>query len=123
MANYIVVFYNLKNAISCLGFLVGIGVGIFLIVKKQRAVGALAIVGFLLFSLDPLVDWIRRIILRTPNFSIELFNALQAVHACLSGLGFFLGTAALVVAFIIVMRGNRSPSSDYSDAPPNDSIE
>ena len=117
MANYIGIFYNLKNAISCLAFLVGIGVGIFLIVKKRKAVGALAIVGFLLFSLDPIVDWIRRILLRTPNFSIELFNTLQVLHACLSGLGFFLGAAALIVAFIMVMRDGRDQSSDGSDAP------
>jgi hypothetical protein len=109
--NYVNLVYHLKNAVTCLGFLVGIGAGIFLITRKQRLAGALAIAGFVLFSLEPLADLvIFRILFRNLDYDRALFDALNIVYPCISGFGVLLGTVALIIALVNFVREKREES-------------
>ena len=45
---------NLRLVILCLGFLIGIGAGVFLIVRKRMVPGILTLAGFVVQSLIPL---------------------------------------------------------------------
>jgi len=64
------VIYHIRNAVLCLVFLVGIGAGVLLIMRKRILAGILAIVGFALFSIEPITDFVVFRILYKQDFSV-----------------------------------------------------
>ena len=100
--------FNLRDALLCLGFLFGMGVGVFLIIRKQVVAGGLSVAAFVLFSLDPLLEVILFRVLGN-NLSAEGdFQTLNWIYACVTGPVNLLGIAALLAALIVAVR-NQSP--------------
>ncbi len=98
--------YNLRSGLTCLIFLIGAGAGIFLILRKQTLTGGLALAGFVLFSIDPLVEVILFRLLGD-NFS-ENYEILGWVYAGVSSVVTILGVAALTAALIMATRPHTS---------------
>jgi hypothetical protein len=111
-------FYNVRNAILCLGFLLGIGGGIFLIIRKRKLAGILAIVGFLFLSLEPISDFvIFRILYRELDYSEELFNKLDLAYPIISAPAIFLGSIALIIALVSTVLSKHKPGVDQPEVP------
>lgn len=100
--------YNLRDVLLCLGFLVGVGVGVFLIIRKQVVAGGLTVAAFLLFSLDPILEFILfRVVWNTVSTDGG-YQALNWTYACVTGAADLLGVGALLVALVLAVR-NQSP--------------
>ena len=100
--------YNLRDVLLCLGFLAGMGVGVFLIIRKQVVAGGLAVAAFLLFSLDPILEFILfRVVWNTVSTDSG-YQALNWTYACVTGAADLLGVGALLVALVLAVR-NQSP--------------
>ncbi len=94
--------YNLRDALMCLGFLIGVGGGVFLIIRKQAAAGGLAIAGFILFGIDPILEVVIWRIIAPNATNIDVLNW---TYVCISAPATFLGTAALIAALVMAARG------------------
>jgi hypothetical protein len=117
MANYEVLYW-LRDVAACLGALVGIGGAVFLFIRKKPLPAVLALIGFVMFSVDPLLDIILwRLIANSaanPNW-----NTMSATYSCLSGGGALLGSVLIVLAFILAFREPKLPPPPISsDLPP-----
>ena len=110
--------YNIRNAVSCLGFLVGIGAGIFLIVRKRTLAGILFIAGFVLFSLEPLADIMVFRILFNQDLSESTYQVLDYIYPCISAPAFFLGSIAVIIAVFSMVKANQKPSNDHPENLP-----
>jgi hypothetical protein len=93
-------FYNLRYAVLCLGSLIGIGAGIFLMVRKRKIAGLFTIIGFLLFSIDPIMSVLIYVIF--PNLLTN--RGIYGSYPCISGISFILGCIALIIALIQGIR-------------------
>ena len=100
--------YNVRDVLLCLGFLVGMGVGVFLIVRKQVVAGGLTVTAFVLFSLDPLLEVILFRVLWNTMSTDSGYQALNWTYACASSAANLMGVGALLVALILAVR-NQSP--------------
>ena len=100
---------NLRLVILCLGFLIGIGAGVFLIVRKRMVPGILTLAGFLLFSLNPIVEFVVFRVLWEQLVRSDDYLTANMISNCLTGFSFFLGSIALVVAFILMLRPTPNP--------------
>lgn len=108
-SEFIDTFWNIRNTLACLGFLIGIGGGIFLITRRQTIPGVLAMVGFFLFSLEPLADIIVYRILYKQDLSPDMYTTFDYVYVCTSAAGFLLGSIAMVMALVNMMRSSQTP--------------
>jgi hypothetical protein len=118
--NNINVMYWLRDAVACLGVLVGFGGAIFLFLRKKTIPAVLALVGFLLLSVEPLLDIILwRIVAQSaanPNW-----ESMSTAYACLSGITMFLGAVAIALAFFLGFRVPKLPPPppvDEAGLPP-----
>ena len=111
-SEFIDVFWNIRDAVICVGFLVGIGAGIFLVVRKQKISGILAMLGFCLFGLEPIADFIVYRVLYKQDYGVETYQTFDYVYLCISAPAFFLGSIALVIAFINMMKSSQNPSNN-----------
>jgi hypothetical protein len=95
---------TIRTALLCLGFLVGVGGGIFIITRKRALPGWLMLAGFGLFGLDRIFNLVytRVLIQRFDNFVI-----LSWVFNCISGPLILLGILALVAATITAIQPNE----------------
>ena len=100
--------FNLRDALICLGFFVGIVGGIFLIIRRQTVAGGLAIAGFVLFSLDPITEVF---LFRVLGSATENFEMLNWTYACIGGPATFLGVVALIAALIVLVRSQSQVSN------------
>jgi membrane-bound ClpP family serine protease len=108
-ASNIEIFYDIRDALVCVGFLIGIGAGVFLITKKHTTAGILGVIGFLLFSLEPITDFVLfRVIYNSVDYDESLFNTLDLIYPCISAPAIFLGSISLVVALISIARQSQS---------------
>ena len=114
------VLYWLRDAIACLGILVGLGGAIFLFTRKKTVPGILTLVGFLALGLDPLLDIILwRIIAQyasSPNWT-----TMDYAFVCITGPGHLIGAILIVVAFIMGFREPKLPPppiEEPADLPP-----
>jgi len=98
------VIYYLRNAVLCLVFLVGIGAGVFLIIRKRTLAGILAMVAFVLFSIEPITDIVIFRILYKQDFSEAIFNFLDFIYPIISALAIFLGSILIIVALLSATR-------------------
>jgi hypothetical protein len=118
--NNINVMYWLRDVVACIGPLVGIGGAIFLFIRKKTLPAVLALVGFLLLAVEPLMDIILwRIVAQaatSPNW-----ESMSTAYACLSGIAMFLGTVAIALAFFLGFREPKLPPPppvDEAGLPP-----
>ncbi len=108
--------FILRDAFLCLGMLIGIGGGVFLLIRKKTAPGILAMAGFVLFSLEPIADFIILQLLYRQDGSEDFYIALDWTYSCVAGAGVFLGVLALVVAFVLAARP-QPPAASWQDTP------
>ncbi len=92
--------YNIHTAVQCLGALLGIGMGVFLIIRKRTLGGILALVGFVLFSAEPATKMLLNLLIRL-DLGGEAFNY---IYPCVTGPAFLLGCVALAAAFFMMLR-------------------
>lgn len=114
--------YWLRDAVACLGTLVGVGSAIFLFIRKKTLPAILALVGFLLLAVEPLLEIIFwRIMANSSNFDYGAFESLSTAYACINGPTMFLGIVAIALAFILGFREPRLPPPppvDEAGTPP-----
>ncbi len=103
MNPYIALYY-VRIALTCLALLVGVGGGIFLLVRRQVWPGLLALAGFVLLSLDPLANFVLPRLLAG---SQQTTAGLSMTLACLGPLGLFLGGAALLAALLTALTSRK----------------
>jgi hypothetical protein len=108
--------FYIRNAILCIGFLAGMGCGVFLITRRHTLAGILAIVGFILFSLEPLADIVIYRVLYSYELSEDVYTALDWGYACISTIAFLIGSIALVIALLDIARSKRQvPQAQLED--------
>jgi hypothetical protein len=113
-ANFMNVFYYLHFALTCLGFLVGLGLGVFLIVRKRMLPGILALVAFFLFSLSPLLNIVVFRLLMQVLWSNDAYAGASMAVNCITGLANLLACAALIAAFVLLLRPEPKQSEDLA---------
>lgn len=94
-------YYQLRNILSCLLALVGLGGGLFLIIRKHTVPGILALVGFLMFAGQSLLglfanaDWFPW----SPGASWALLCLNTGMEST--------GMVALIVALLYFVLGKK----------------
>ena len=112
------VFYYVRDAVACLGVLVGLGGAVFLFIRKKTMPSILALIGFIFLGIEPLLDlFLWRILGNTasPNW-----DAMNITYACVTGPSLFLGILLIVLAFIFGFREPKlppPPSEPPADLP------
>jgi hypothetical protein len=92
----------IRDALGCLGVLVGLVSAIFLIVRKKPAMGILALAGFLLLSAEPLLDMVLlRLFLKSSSGN---WQVIDTIYICCSGISLLLGPVLIAVAFFLGLR-------------------
>ena len=117
--DYNVPFY-IRNVILCIGFLVGVCAGIYLIIRKHILAGILAIIGFTLFALEPIADIIIYRILFTYELEEQMYSSLDWAYACTSTVAFFIGSVALMIALVSEARDRHKSPQGELQAPEMD---
>jgi hypothetical protein len=117
--NNIEVFYYLRDAVACLGVMVGLGGAVFLFTRKKTLPGILALIGFILLGIEPLLDVVVwRILGNSPSAN---YDKLNTSYACVTGPALFLGILLIVLAFILAFREPKLPPPPLeppADLPP-----
>jgi hypothetical protein len=111
--------YWLRDAVACLGVLVGVGGAIFLFVRKKTLAAVLSLIGFVFLGLEPLLDMILwRILINGDNPNYDL---MSTTYVCITGPALFVGIVLIVLAFILGFRGPKLPPPPIevpTDLPP-----
>ena len=111
------ILYIIRDALACLGVLIGFGGSIFLFTRKKTLPTILSLVGFLFLGIEPILDvviwqWLSY----GDTFTWE---QLTPVYACSSGLVMFLGVILISLAFILAFREPKLPPPPAPvDLPP-----
>ncbi len=113
-ANLLNTFYYLHLALTCLGFLLGLGMGVFLIIRKRLLPGILALAAFFLFSLSPILNVVVFRWLMQWLWSHDTYAGASMVVNCISGFADLLASAALIAAFVLMLRPESKPSKDMA---------
>jgi hypothetical protein len=119
MPNNIEVLYYLRDAVACLGVLVGLGGAVFLLIRKKTLPAILALIGFILLGVEPLLDVLIWRILA--NNSSANYDTLNTAYACITGPALFLAILLIVLAFILGLREPKIPPPPIespADLPP-----
>jgi hypothetical protein len=118
--NNIETIYYVRDAVACLGVLVGFGGSIFLFVRRKTMPGILALIGFIFLGLEPLLDVVLWRVLA--NNSSANFDTLNYTYACITGPALFVGILLIVLAFILGFRASKlpPPPMDTPAEPPVD---
>ncbi len=117
--NNIEIVYFIRDAVACLGVLVGLGGAIFLFTRKKTLPGILTLLGFGLLGIEPSLDVVLWRILA--NNSNSNFDTLNYTYACITGPALFLGILLIVLAFILGFRETKLPPPPVEppfDLPP-----
>jgi len=101
------VFYYVRDAIACLGVLVGLGGAVYLFIRKKTLPGILALIGFIFLGIEPLLDLLLWRILG--NTTSPNWDAMNTTYACVTGPSLFLGILLIVMAFILGFREPKLP--------------
>jgi hypothetical protein len=117
--NNIEILYYVRDAVACLGVLVGLGGAIFLFSRKKTMPGILALIGFIFLGIEPLLDLVVwRILSNSANAN---FDTLNTAYACITGPSLFLGILLIVLAFVLGFREPKLPAPSFeppADLPP-----
>lgn len=99
--------YYLRNAISCLGFLIGTIGGIILVTRNKGLPGWLATIGFMLFGISELASFIfyrfyfNQLI---DSMGYASFDNLNTIFSCITGGLTFVGTMGLIAALFTAVK-------------------
>jgi hypothetical protein len=111
-------YYYIRDAVACVGVLLGFGATIFLFIRKKTAAAVLSALGFIFLGLEPLLDIILWRVLgagSNPNW-----DNLNTAYACVTGPSLFVGVLFIVLAFIVVLREPKLPPPPPTSEPPAD---
>jgi len=111
--------YYLRDAVACLGVLVGLGGAVFLFIRKEVLPGILALLGFIFLGIEPLLDVILWRILG--NTASPNWDTMNTAYACITGPTLFLGILLIVLAFVLGFREPKLPPPPFelpADLPP-----
>jgi hypothetical protein len=113
-------YYYIRDAVACVGVLIGFGATIFLFIRKKAGAAILSLLGFVFLGLEPLLDIILwRVLGSTSNPN---WDTLNTTYACVTGPSLFLGVVCLVLAFIFALRELKLPPPPQPSEPPADVI-
>ena len=99
----------LSTVLRCIGWLAGLGVGIFLIVRKRTLPGILAVAAFILFGLASLLyPLVFNVFYRQISQTVNLQDVNIAL-TCITGIVDTLAYAALIAAFILMLKPAPPP--------------
>jgi len=116
--NNIETYYYIRDAVACVGVLIGFGATIFLFIRKKAAAAILSALGFILLGLEPLLDiFLWRVLGAGDNPN---WDQLNTAYACITGPSLFLGIVFLVLAFILAFRESKLPPPPPPSEPPAD---
>jgi hypothetical protein len=94
--------YLFLDCLACTGSLVGSGVGIFLLTRRQTTAGILALIGFLLLSVNPVMQFLLYgPLLLTGTMDFELVGWLDA---CITGGALLTGCILIGAALVMAIR-------------------
>jgi hypothetical protein len=110
------VLYYARDAVACLGVLVGLGGTIFLFTRKKTLPGILALIGFIFLGIEPLLDVVLWQILAKSDTAN--YDTLNTVYACVTGPALFLGILLIVLALVLGLREPKLPPPSFE--PPVD---
>lgn len=94
--------FNLRDAVLCLTFLLGVVAGIFALTRNQKKVGAFVIAGFLLLGIDPVAEFVLFSVL-TRALGLSDYQGINWAYACISGIADVLGVFALLAAIYFAL--------------------
>ncbi|MGA2503472.1 MAG: hypothetical protein ABSG01_05210 [Anaerolineales bacterium] len=117
--NNIEIIYYVRDAVACLGVLVGLGGAVFLFIRKKTLPAILALIGFILLGIEPSLDVILWRVLA--NNSNANYDTLNYAYACITGPALFLGILLIVLVFILGFRETKLPPPPMEppvDLPP-----
>ena len=100
---------DLSAAIRCIGFLAGLAAGVFLIVRKRMLPGILAMAAFILFSLGSIVNILAFRVFFEQIVQADLYESISIATSCITGIADILACAALIAAFILLLRPAPPP--------------
>jgi hypothetical protein len=73
--NNIEIIYYVRDAVACLGVLVGLGGAVFLFIRKKTLPAILALIGFILLGIEPSLDVILwRVLANNSNANYDTLN-------------------------------------------------
>jgi hypothetical protein len=99
---YVILGY-IRMGLSCIFSLVGVGAGVFLLIRKKTFPGILAIVGFLLLGLETISGFVIYPVLMgsmVNSFKMDILLASNLL-GCFTGLLNILGMGAIIVALVM----------------------
>jgi hypothetical protein len=103
----ITTYYYIRDAVACVGVLIGFVATVFLFIRKKAAAAILSALGFIFLGLEPLLDIVLWRVLG--NGSNPNWDSLNTAYACITGPSLFLGVVFLVLAFILATREPKLP--------------
>ena len=113
------VFYYVRDAIACLGILVGLGGAVYLFIRKKTLPAILALIGFIFLGIEPLLDLVLWRILG--NTASPNWDSMNTTYACVTGPSLFIGITLIVLAFVLGFREPKLPPPPLeppADLPP-----
>ena len=112
--NNIEVLYYVRDAVACLGVLVGLGGAVFLFTRKKPLPAILAMIGFIFLGIEPLLDVVLwRVLGNSANAN---YDTLNTAYACITGPTLFLGILLIVLAFILGFKEPKLPPPSIEPA-------
>jgi hypothetical protein len=111
------ILYYIRDAVACLGILIGLGGAVFLFIKKKTLPAVLSLLGFLALGLEPLLDLVLWRVLGSA--SNPDWDSLNTAYACVTGPSLFLGVVLIALAFFIAFREPKLPPPPTADLPPS----
>lgn len=98
--------------ISILVFLIGLASGIYLFTQKQSMSGLLVALGFFLFSISPIVEFVAlrllyNRVLYYDGYREEMNQVLDYVYLCISTPAFFCGSIVLLAGIISITSSRQ----------------
>jgi hypothetical protein len=97
--NNIEALYYIRDAIICVGVLAGFLGATLLFIRRKVLPGSLALMGFTLLGIEPILDIVLWRILGREE--LPDWNTLNTVYACTSGSSLFLGLVLLAAGLFL----------------------
>jgi len=97
--NNIEVLYCLRDAVICMGVLAGLLGAVLLFARRKVLPGILALIGFILLGIEPILDIVLWRILG--HGELPDWNKLNTFYACASGPSLFLGIVLLAAGLFL----------------------
>ncbi len=109
---------NINNVTDCILFLIGVGAGIFAILRKNRLGGILTAVGFALLGFNLVQNVVFYVVLipRMSQGGSDIAGYMSA-STCFGGALYALGLLALIAGFIVMAVRKPGPAVPEAEPP------